>query len=142
MGLLDNLMGRLGGAGGAMDLLRDNPQLAAAAKSLLGSDRSVGSGGGLQDVLAALRGSGLDDIVNSWLGSGENAAISSTQVRDALGADTLSAFAARAGVDTGQASELLSQLLPQLTDRLSPQGELPAIDSVERLLGGLFGRGR
>ncbi len=72
-------------------------------------------------------------MIGSWIGHGQNAPISGDQLGNVLGADTLGNLAARLGVSQGEVAGQLSQMLPQVVDRLTPNGEAPA--------GGLGGIG-
>jgi uncharacterized protein YidB (DUF937 family) len=140
MGFLDEMMKEFNDAGGLDALLRDNPQIASAARQFFGTDSNVGPGGGLQDVLAKLESSGLGDVVASWLGSGENARVSAGQLQDALGQDQVNQFANHAGIDLGQAAAVLAGLLPKLVDQMSPQGSVPEKEQgLDDLLGALLG---
>ena len=70
----------------------------------------------------------------SWLGSGSNQAVSPSQLQSALGDQTVSQFANKAGIDTGAALTALAGMLPQLVDSLSPDGSLPESNQLESLL--------
>jgi uncharacterized protein YidB (DUF937 family) len=60
-----------------------------------------------------------------------------------LGHDTLSQFAARAGIAPGEAGGLLASLLPTMIDHLTPQGQVPESNALESTLGRLLsGLGR
>ena len=114
--MLDKILGAvgsgvLGGEAGKQS------QVMAMINALLSSQ------GGIQGLLAKFQQSGLDDILQSWLGTGENKSISPTQVEDVFGKQELQQAAQQAGVkDEAEASDLLSQFLPQLVDKLSPNG--------------------
>jgi uncharacterized protein YidB (DUF937 family) len=56
-----------------------------------------------------------------------------------LGDDQISAFAEKAGVSGSEASTLLAGLLPQIVDKLSPEGQLPDAGGLDSMLGGLMG---
>ena len=131
MGLMDaiaksGILDQLGG--GSPDLAR------AAGSQLSSSDTSVGGGTGLNQILQGLQSSGLGDVVASWLGSGSNQAVSPSQLQSALGDQTVSQFANKAGIDTGAALTALAGMLPQLVDSLSPDGSLPESNQLESLL--------
>jgi uncharacterized protein YidB (DUF937 family) len=112
-----------------------SPDLARAAGSLLSSsDTSVGGGTDLTQILQGLQSSGLGDVVESWLGSGSNQAVSPGQLQSALGNQTVSQFANRAGIDTGAALAALAGMLPRLVDSLSPDGRLPDSNQLDSLL--------
>ena len=131
MGLMDaitksGIFDQLGG--GSSDLAR------AAGSLLSASDTSVGGGTGLTQILQGLQSSGLGDVVASWLGSGSNQALSPGQLQSALGDQTVSQFANKAGVDTGAALTALAGMLPKLVDGLSPDGRLPESNQLDSLL--------
>ena len=131
MGLMDaiaksGLLDQLGGGG---------PVRARAAGRLWRSAGASGGGGtGLNQILQGLQSSGLGDVVASWLGSGSNQAVSPSQLQSALGDQTVSQFANKAGIDTGAALTALAGMLPQLVDSLSPDGSLPESNQLESLL--------
>lgn len=141
MGILDALLKNPQMIGNVAEFASSNPQLAKAAMSLLSSgDSSVGGSGGIAGLLGSLQSSGLGDIVESWLGSGDNKAINPDQIKSALGSDTLSQFARKAGIDSeNDASTILAGLLPGVVDKLSPDGKLPDAGGLDDLLGGLMG---
>ena len=120
MGLLDSVVGALassqaGGGAGGLDLMK-------IIAALIGPD-----GRGLAELVAKLREGGLGDAVQSWISTGANQAVSAEQLKSALGADRLAQLAQQAGMAPGSdIAEPLAQLLPQVVDKLTPQGELPA----------------
>ena len=77
---------------------------------------------------------GLQGLLN------DNPQIAEAQVQSALDGDTLSQFASQAGIDLGQAGEVLAGLLPGLVDGLSGEGSLPDPQGLDQLLGGLLGQ--
>ncbi|AMO96650.1 hypothetical protein CFter6_4041 [Collimonas fungivorans] len=155
MGLLDSVLGAIGG-GGQQQAGGNNTQalLIQAALPLLlkalqgggagagqaaGADAGAGAGGGL---LSALEGAGLGSVVQSWIGTGQNQPISPDQVQQALGGGQLQELAQKVGISPDEAAGHLSQILPGLVDKLTPHGEAsPAPGGVDlsSLLGGLLG---
>ncbi|MGR3808516.1 Uncharacterized conserved protein YidB, DUF937 family [Pasteurella testudinis DSM 23072] len=98
----------------------------------------LSSQGGIQGILAKFQQGGLDDLLQSWLGTGENKSISPTQVEDVFGKQELQQAAQQAGVkDEAEASDLLSQFLPQIVDKLSPNGALDQNASGDLLSKGI-----
>ena len=81
--------------------------------------------GGISAVLGKLQGSGLGAQAASWVGTGANQTVSGDQLHQALGPDALSGLAAKLGVNTQQAGGVLSQVLPELVNQLTPAGQLP-----------------
>lgn len=121
MGLFDQLAGQVLGA------LGTEQQDAGAQAGLLGNVMGmIDSAGGVPALLQKLRDSGLGDQVASWIGSGENLGVSGAQIAGALGPAHLEAIAGQAGLEPGHAAAGLAQLLPQIIDKLTPEGQLPA----------------
>lgn len=116
--------GQSGGGGGA-GLAALLPMLAPIAGKLL-------AGGGLQKLLAGLQEKGLGGKADSWVGKGENEEISPDELRRAVGDDTISDAATRAGVSEEEAAAGLAALLPQVVDRVTPNGEVPEVAEVDR----------
>jgi uncharacterized protein YidB (DUF937 family) len=138
MGMLDELLNskNLGAIAG---LAAKNPQLLAAAASLLSTkDASVGGSGGLGGLLSAFQGKGLEDVFSSWVSTGANKAISPSQLAGVLGPDTLGQFARKAGIESGEASSVLASLLPEMVNQMTPKGNVPETSSIESALGGLL----
>ena len=153
MGLLDNLGGLAGQLGGLQGGTGADPK-AALVQAVLGMlvhgnepGGLGGSGGlgGLAGLLQRFQGAGLGGAVASWMSNGANEPVSPDQVRTALGDGPLRTLAEHAGLDEGETASHLSGLLPQLVDRLTPNGQLPAnglheggMDGAVRALGQLF----
>jgi uncharacterized protein YidB (DUF937 family) len=137
MGLEDLLKG--GGLGSLAQVVANNPQILAAAASLLNpNDASVGGSTGLGGLVQAFQAKGLGDVIGSWVGGGPNAAVSGGQITDVLGADILAQFAQKAGVNAGDAGNVLASVLPELINQLTPQGQMPPQSGLESALGGLI----
>jgi uncharacterized protein YidB (DUF937 family) len=137
MGLLDALMKNPEMLGDVAKFAADNPEISKAAMSFFSS--GGGSGGGLDSIVGALQSGGLGDAVSSWLGSGDNKAVAPQDLQAALGDDTISQFARQAGVSGSEASALLAGILPQVVDKLSPDGQLPDKGGLDSMLSGLMG---
>jgi len=137
MGMLDALLKNPEMMGDVAKFAMDNPEIAKSAMKLLSS--SSGSGGGLGDIVNSLQSGGLGDAVSSWLGSGDNLAVAPDQLASALGPEKLSQFAEEAGISGSEAGVLLSGLLPQIVDKLSPDGGLPDSGGLDGMLEGLMG---
>jgi uncharacterized protein YidB (DUF937 family) len=81
--------------------------------------------GGLPGIVSQLQQQGLGPTVNSWIGSGPNQPISADQVHQAFGPDTIRELAARTGMNPQELAQKLSQVLPQVIDKLTPNGSVP-----------------
>ena len=130
MGILDMLSGLGGKGSGKQDALMN------AVVGLIGSQS-----GGLEGFVQQLAGKGLGDIVNSWVSTGQNLPISIDQLKQGLGGSALSQLAAKTGIAPDQLTSQLTQLLPQIVDRLTPDGQIPKGDLAAQgmnLLKGLL----
>jgi uncharacterized protein YidB (DUF937 family) len=81
--------------------------------------------GGLPGIVSQLQQQGLGPTVNSWIGSGPNQPISADQVHQAFGPDLVRELAARTGMNPQELAQKLSQVLPQVIDRMTPAGTVP-----------------
>ena len=99
----------------------------ASAGSQPATDTSDAGGllGGLGGLLNKLQQGGLGDVVNSWVGSGQNKPVSPGQVGSALGPSIIKMLAQKSGLSEQEISQQLSQVLPGLVDKLTPNGRLP-----------------
>ncbi len=81
--------------------------------------------GGLSGLVQQFHDKGLGGLVTSWVGTGQNLPISADQLQHVLGSEQVKELAAKAGISPEAASSHLSQLLPMLIDKLTPNGQLP-----------------
>jgi uncharacterized protein YidB (DUF937 family) len=94
--------------------------------------------GGLQGLLQSFHDKGLGSLVSSWVGTGQNLPISSEQVQQVLGGGTVQDLAAKAGISPDLAGSAISQLLPGLVDKLTPNGQVGDHSSVMDIAAGLL----
>ena len=92
--------------------------------------------GGFAGFLDMFRNAGLSDTVDSWITTGENTPLSGEQVESALGEGTVRELADQAGTDTANTSSALGYLIPNVVDRLTPDGEVPDETSLLSKIGG------
>ncbi|HEV8002787.1 MAG TPA: YidB family protein [Planctomycetaceae bacterium] len=82
-------------------------------------------GGGLTAILQQLEAKGLGQAVQSWVGTGANQVVSGEQLEKALGSEQIQQLAAHVGVSPDVLRSHLSEILPKIVDRLTPDGKLP-----------------
>jgi len=95
-----------------------------------------GAGGllsGLGGLLDKLQKGGLGNAANSWVGSGPNQPVSPGQLGSALGPDIVKTIAQRSGLSEDEITKQLSQVLPGVVDKLTPQGRLPTVAELSEL---------
>jgi uncharacterized protein YidB (DUF937 family) len=131
MGIFDELQKNLGGAAAG-------GQPGGGQGALLQTILGLLQGGGLQQLVASFQQKGLGDIIGSWVSTGSNLPISADQVKQALGPEKLGQLAQQTGLDTGTLAGQLSNLLPGLVDKLTPDGNVPQGDALQEKLGGLL----
>jgi len=79
----------------------------------------------LDVLIDKMQQSGYGDQAQSWIGTGHNQPISPSQLGQAIGPNTVENLSRQTGAPR---SDLLSQLaryLPEVIDRLTPNGQLP-----------------
>jgi len=90
--------------------------------------------GGLNDLLKQFQQNGHGDAVDSWVGTGPNKSIAPKDLGQALGSEQVNAVLAQTGMSREELLNALSQYLPQVVDRLTPQGRLPTDQEAQRML--------
>lgn len=90
---------------------------------------------GLGGLVKQFQQKGLGETIDSWVNRGKNQDISSRQVSDALGSDVVDQLAGRTGLSREQVIDELAKMLPNVVDRMTPDGRLPTQRELERLMG-------
>ena len=127
MGLLDSILGAAGGDGSPIGAITD----------LLARQQ-----GGLGGLIGAFEQGGLGEIAKSWVSTGGNLPISAEQIQAVLSSGMLADFAAKLGVDPQAAAGTLAQVLPQVIDQLTPNGQVAGgggLGGLADILGKLRG---
>lgn len=85
-------------------------------------------------------GGGLASLASSWLGGGENAELSPSSILDVLGSGPVADFAGKLGLEPDTAASGLAQMIPDLIDSNSEDGNLAggAAEMAKGFLGKLF----
>jgi uncharacterized protein YidB (DUF937 family) len=132
MGLLDVLLGSLGGLGQNQETQRADGAgvlggigpavlmqvIAAMLANRSGASAAPGAGGGgLGDLLG--------EQAESWVRPGPNMPISPGDLGSVLGDDVVGGLARHTGLPQGDLLDQLSRMLPQAVDRVTPEGRVP-----------------
>jgi uncharacterized protein YidB (DUF937 family) len=127
MGLLDQIVkglaGKLMGGGTGTQ----NP-LVDIALSLLSNPQTGGLGG----LVEMFNNKGMSDLMSSWISTGENLPVSGNEIQKVLGNDLIRQFAQKLGSSNEEVSGGLASLLPDLIDKLTPNGQLPEKDALQK----------
>ena len=116
MSLLDQVVGAMAGSQSG-----EQGNMLQTVMQLLNNPQT----GGLSGLVQSLQQGGLGDVVNSWISNGQNQPVSADQIQSALGGSSLQGMAEKMGMSTEQASGSLAELLPQLINQMTPNGQLP-----------------
>jgi uncharacterized protein YidB (DUF937 family) len=122
MGLLDQLVSQCLGASGAGSPLNNVLANLVGGTGQGGAVEGAAAGGGLSALLARFENAGLGHLVQSWVGSGDNQPVTPEQLHSALGEEHVQTMAAQSGLTPHELLQQLSQCLPQLIDRMTPNG--------------------
>lgn len=127
MGLLDELAGGLAGklfSGG------DKNKLFESIMGLINNPQT----GGLSGLAQTFKDKGLGDTMSSWISTGKNLPVSPDQIRHVLGADKIQQISKNVGVSQEEASKGLASSLPEIIDKLTPDGKVPESDMLAQRL--------
>jgi uncharacterized protein YidB (DUF937 family) len=152
MGLLDSVLGGMlgggqqqqGGAGALINIVAGMLANSHGGAAAGGGGAAAGGLGGLGGLAEQFQKGGLGDVMNSWIGKGENLPISPDQLGNVLGGDLLGKLTQQTGMGQGDLLGQLSQLLPQMVDKATPDGAVPAggLGDIGAILGKLGGLSR
>ncbi|WP_411821318.1 YidB family protein [Leptospira sp. 'Mane'] len=118
----------------AVDLVQNNPQVIEGIKKIIEDN------GGVSGLVQKFKDKGFADVAGSWVGSGENTQIGAEDLIQVLGKDTVADLAGKTGLGSEATAGLISNLLPIVIDKLSPDGKEPKDDVTSQLssLASLF----
>ena len=108
MGMFDGILGGIVGA-----------EMATTVNHLIEQH------GGVAGIINQLQRNGLGNTVKSWVGTGPNLPVTTDQLHQALGADTVAKLAAKVGLNPQDLLARLTQALPTAIDKLTPAGVVP-----------------
>ncbi len=100
------------------------------------------AGGGLGALLEGVRRAGFGEQAGSWVSAGQNMPLPPGALEQIFGQGGLAEIARRAGLTPEEASQGLAQLMPEVVDRVTPNGAVPgdddllaSVDALARRLG-------
>lgn len=120
MGILDRAFEMLGD--NHLPLMDARTKLLQAALSLIANN---GQTGGLQGLMERFQEAGLGNVISSWIGSGENVPVTAEQMEQVLGEGHLQQISEETGLPEHDVADRLSDMLPDLIDKLTPAGHVP-----------------
>jgi uncharacterized protein YidB (DUF937 family) len=130
--LLALLASRAMSGGGQKNAPTEMPKLPEAPPQPAEDPGSVLDGlGGLIDQFQK---KGLGDVIDSWVNRGQNKSVAPDQVSVALGGDVVNELSRRTGLSRDQVVDELARMLPNVVDKLTPDGRLPTRQEIMRLM--------
>lgn len=134
MAIFDSIISDVAGKFGLGD--KAGPLLGALLSTITSSE-----GGGITGFISKFTGAGMGDLVNSWISSGDNQPINENQLSSVLGNETINDIATKANIPSSLASSALAFMLPNVVDKLTPDGIVPTSlpDTIMNYIGGLTG---
>jgi uncharacterized protein YidB (DUF937 family) len=108
MGMFDGIVGGIVGAG-----------MVSVVNGILEQH------GGVQGVVSQFETNGFGNTVRSWVSTGPNQPISSDELHRVLGPDLVQQLAAKSGLTVQELTQKLAQVLPQVVDKMTPNGVVP-----------------
>lgn len=127
MGFLDNVMKAVGSQ-------LDGTNQGGMMEQVLGLINNPETGG-LGGLIDQFKNKGLGDAISSWISTGENQPVSGEQITNTLGTDTIQKIAQQLGIPDTEVSRNLAALIPQVIDKLTPDGTVPEGSLLEQGLG-------
>lgn len=125
MGLLDRLLGGLmqggmqGGTQAGLPGAGRNNQLLEIVLQM------VQQNGGLSGLLQKMQQTGYGSQAQSWIGTGSNQPIGPDVLSQIFGQGNLGQIAQQLGMSQEDVASNLSRALPEVVDRMTPEGHIP-----------------
>ena len=113
MGMLDDIKDKALGA------------LKGETGGLMDGIHSMLESGGLAGLVDSFKEKGLGGVISSWISTGKNLPISAEQIQQALGKEKIQQLAEKAGMSPEDVKAKLTEHLPNIIDKLTPDGKLP-----------------
>ena len=99
--------------------------LEGARKSLGVSATGADMNSGLGELVDRFRQNGQGATADSWVETGPNKPINDTEVERALGPDLIDSLAKQTGLSRADLLSRLASVLPDVVDKMTPEGRLP-----------------
>jgi uncharacterized protein YidB (DUF937 family) len=140
MGLFDQVAGAITAGTNTLSEDEGGNALIATVMHLVNNPQT----GGLAGLVQSFQKGGLAEIANSWVSTGQNLPVSAEQIQSVLGSEQVNKIASKLGISTEQASAQIAEFLPQIVDKLTPNGSIPEggdliSQGLELRKGKLFG---
>jgi uncharacterized protein YidB (DUF937 family) len=132
MGAFDSIANRL--TGGKEDLAGAPKKLVEGALEMIDAQKD-----GLKGMVDKLSASGLGEQVKSWVSTGANLPVTAAQIKQALSSSELDMLALKTKLSVEEVTSHLAAALPQIVDKLTPDGML-TVGGLKEQARGLLGK--
>lgn len=126
--IVGQILGRAGGqnSGSSVAPATNGSGLGGMLGGLLGGG-AAGTllNGGLRNLIGDMQQNGHGDAAQSWVGTGPNEHLPPNELAKAIGSEDLDRLSSQVGMPRDQLLSELSNHLPEVVDRLTPEGRLP-----------------
>ncbi|MCU7495351.1 MAG: DUF937 domain-containing protein [Ignavibacteria bacterium] len=126
MGLMDDIKGAAGGVLG--NLGGQNSGIVNALLQMFSHNEQ----GGLQGMIQSFQQKGLGNAISSWIGKGENQPVSKEQIREGMGEERIQNLATKTGQSPDNVTSKLQEVLPNVVDKLTPEGNVPQDNMLQQ----------
>lgn len=128
-----------GGSGGQAGQSAPAPEMPKIPQPIPGGAQADAAPGSILDGLGGLidqfQKKGLGETIDSWINpDSSNKSVQPKDVSVALGGDVVDELAARTGLSRDQVLNELARMLPNVVDKLTPNGRLPSQQELMRLI--------
>ncbi|MFM7361324.1 MAG: YidB family protein [Cyanobium sp.] len=82
----------------------------------------VKANGGVSGLAEKFQTGGAGEVFGSWVSTGENKAVAADTITQVLGSNQVQQLAQKLGLDPQQTSDFIAKALPQVIDKLTPNG--------------------
>jgi uncharacterized protein YidB (DUF937 family) len=150
MALFDMLGGGRGRRSGGMSPAKMAVLGLLAYRALKGKGRLAGLGGaagglggllaggaltaGIKELLDRFRHTGQEHKAQSWVSTGANEPVTPTELEQVLGDERINWLVEETGMARDQLLAKLSTELPATVDELTPDGQIPSDDEIDKRL--------
>jgi len=92
----------------------------------------------LDSIISKIQDTNFGEIISSWIGDGENKPISADAISDLFSTEKISEFASSLGISEESAKKALSEVIPNIVDKITSGGE-EFLNDLLKDFGGLDG---
>jgi uncharacterized protein YidB (DUF937 family) len=78
--------------------------------------------GGVSGLAQKFQSGGAGEVFGSWVSTGDNQAVTAETINSVLGSSQVQELAQKLGIDPQQAAGFIASALPQVIDKLTPNG--------------------